>query len=129
MQGLRFRTNPPYGGAVEILRMYYRAQMCTIGQSSSTVSRLNGSTVVHRNNYCHARYSCHLLRLRRTVEDFFKGRVAPSLETNTAVCYVGCYSSIICWMMMVFYLCEFARDTNSFFPNRTLPLIDRPRIF
>jgi hypothetical protein len=30
MQGLRFRTNPPYGGAVEILcSMYYSAQMRT----------------------------------------------------------------------------------------------------
>jgi hypothetical protein len=37
MQGLRFRTNPPYSGAVEILRtpsMYYRAKMRTIGRSS-----------------------------------------------------------------------------------------------
>jgi hypothetical protein len=34
MQGLRFPTNPLSGGAVEILRMYYRAQMRTIGRSS-----------------------------------------------------------------------------------------------
>jgi hypothetical protein len=38
MQGLRFRTNPPYGGALEILRMYYRAQIMrsTIGRSWDT---------------------------------------------------------------------------------------------
>jgi hypothetical protein len=33
MQGLRFRTNPRYGGAVEVLRMYHRTQMRTIRRS------------------------------------------------------------------------------------------------
>jgi hypothetical protein len=37
MQGLRFLMNPPYGGAVEIFRMYYRAQMRTIGRSRENI--------------------------------------------------------------------------------------------
>jgi hypothetical protein len=58
MQGLRFRTNPPYGGAVEILRTYVLSSPNANYPTVQYVSRaLKLVTVVFTGYHCTAHYN------------------------------------------------------------------------